>query len=199
MFTGIIEKQGEILQVESHGSSLQIHVKTDFTGIQLGDSIAVNGVCLTVTDFSPSGDLSFFLSPETLEKTGLNSVQKGTCLNLERALTLQTRLSGHFLQGHVDGTADFLGAQFQSGCHSLRFQLPRELARYCVPKGSIGLNGISLTINSVLDQPDQSAIVQVMIIPHTWTHTNLSQLKPHQKVNIEIDILAKYVERLCQC
>ena len=210
MFTGIIENKGRINNLERSGNSLEIHLETGFPDLAVGESIAVNGVCLTVTRPTSQGECDFFLSPETLEKSNLGKVATGDFLNLERALTLQTRLSGHWVQGHVDGKAKWLSAQPESECFAVRFLIPKDLARYCVEKGSICLNGVSLTINSITDNsitdmPDLGlgfeeggSVIQITIIPHTWTHTNLSKLKLGDTVNVEVDILAKYVERLCR-
>jgi riboflavin synthase len=197
MFTGIIENKGRISNLERIGGSLQIHVETGFPDLAVGESVAVNGVCLTATHPTAEGGCDFFLSPETLDKSNLGKISSGDYLNLERALTLQTRLSGHWVQGHVDGKANWLSAHPESECFVVRFLIPKELARYCVEKGSICLNGVSLTINAIEDAPE-SSVIQITIIPHTWTHTNLSKLKLGDTVNVEVDILAKYVERLCR-
>jgi riboflavin synthase len=206
MFTGIVEKQGSVLNYEQSGDSLKVHVASGFSDLILGESVAVNGVCLTVAEDQAyplsSGNAFFFLSPETLSRSNLGTLTQGTVLNLERAVTLQTRLSGHLVQGHVDGKAKLLDVLAHSDTYSLRFEISRELSRYCVEKGSVSLNGISLTLNSVTDigtDPKTSAtILGVTIIPHTWSHTNLSHLKPGDLVNVELDIVAKYLERLCQ-
>lgn len=164
----------------------------------LGESIAVNGVCLTVAEYTDLGDAFFFISLETLERSNLGSVKVGSFLNLERALTLQTRLSGHLVQGHVDGKARLRGIIACSNSTILSFELDPEIAHYCVEKGSISINGISLTINSLSESlPDEKTLIEVMIIPHTWSNTNLSHLQVNDQVNVEVDILAKYVERLC--
>ncbi|MEO5971572.1 MAG: riboflavin synthase [Bdellovibrionia bacterium] len=199
MFTGIIESKGRITNLERFGDSLQIHLETGFSDLAVGESVAVNGVCLTVTQPTAQGECNFFLSPETLDKSNLSKLATGDTLNLERALTLQTRLSGHWVQGHVDGKAEWLSAQPESECYAARFLIPKDLARYCVEKGSICLNGVSLTINSIVDMPDLSgSIIQITIIPHTWNETNLSKFKLGDTANVEVDILAKYVERLCR-
>jgi riboflavin synthase len=202
MFTGIIESKGRIQTLERTGDTLRVRMETEFKDLSIGESIAVNGVCLTATHPTDEGACDFFLSPETLEKSNLGHVVEGDFLNLERALTLQTRLSGHWVQGHVDGLAKWLSAEPEVSnpeCFVIRLALPKELARYCVQKGSICLNGISLTINAINDLKDPSgSVIQLTIIPHTWTQTNLSNLKPGDTVNVEVDILAKYVERLCR-
>jgi len=200
MFTGIIERQGKVLNLESQGDSLKILVASGYSDLELGESVAVNGVCLTVAELpsSSSGDASFFISSESLQRTNLGSLKLGSLLNLERALTLQTRLSGHLVQGHVDGKAKLLEIVPGSESYPMSFELPEELSRYCVEKGSITMNGVSLTINSATETVGNRVRVDVRLIPHTWSHTNLSQLAPGDFVNIEVDILAKYVERLCR-
>jgi riboflavin synthase len=195
MFSGIIEKLGKVIDTSRTSDSLKIRVQTGYPDLENGESVAVNGVCLTVAERTNEGEAFFFLSQETLDRSNLGSITKGTLLNLERALTLQTRLSGHWVQGHVDGKSKLLEVISHSESHALQFEIPLSVSRYCVEKGSITLNGISLTINSIRETADRAEI-GIMIIPHTWTHTNLSQLKAGDEVNVEVDILAKYVERL---
>ncbi len=204
MFTGIIEAQGVITRLEKQSDSLQITLPCPFVDVALGDSIAVNGACLTVaTIFSQSpdsrtsetSDVLFFISAETLAKTNLDQLREGSSVNLERALTLNTRLSGHLVQGHVDGKARLIEVTPVGESFKMRWQLPASLSRYCISKGSITLNGVSLTINQLDDKRHE---FEIMVIPHTWTHTNLSRLQPGDEVNLEVDLLAKYVERLCQ-
>jgi riboflavin synthase len=190
MFTGIIEESGT---VETTGARLSIgcsHVLSDLT---LGASIAVNGVCLTAVEIRADG-FSADLAPETLERTNLGDLKPGEHVNLERPLTLQTRLSGHIVQGHVDGTGSVEGLRaLGDGNWELRVQVPRDLDRYLAYKGSITIDGISLTIASVTD-----GLVKVAIIPHTYEATNLAGRKPGERVNVECDILAKHVARLLQ-
>lgn len=190
MFTGIIEESG---RVEAAGTRLSIgcaHVLSDLTP---GASIAVNGVCLTAVEIRAQG-FSADLAPETLERTNLGDLKPGDQVNLERPLTLQTRLSGHIVQGHVDGTGTVEALRaLGDGNWELLVQVPRDLDRYLVYKGSITIDGISLTIASVKD-----GLVKVAIIPHTYEATNLARRKPGERVNIECDILAKHVARLLQ-
>ncbi|MGK5090357.1 riboflavin synthase [Bdellovibrionota bacterium FG-2] len=213
MFTGIIQATAKILEIEKQPASqdapggaphrsLKFWLDTGFSDISLGESIAVNGVCLTVCEIGNKPSLAtFFASSETLEKTNLNSLTKSSTVNLERALPATdilgspSRLSGHIVQGHVDGLGEFVAAQSSGEARSLKFHLPPRLLRYCIEKGSIAINGISLTLNT-LNDPAQE--IEIMIIPHTWEHTNLKNLKPADPVNIEVDVIAKYVERLCQ-
>lgn len=195
MFTGIIQNLGPLRQIEKASPHFKILIDTGFSDLTLGESIACNGVCLTVAEFNAQGNALFFVSPETLDKTNLGKLALGDSINLERALTLNTRLSGHLVQGHVDGLARLISVTENQDAFELKFEIARELSRYCVSKGSIALNGISLTINSLADEPAQS-VLSLMIIPHTWNHTNLSRVKVGESVNLEVDLLAKYMERL---
>ncbi len=215
MFTGIIEAQGHVTRVERKADSLQITLPCPFEGIVLGESIAINGACLTVAQILPktrptilpntppesSHDLVFFISAETLEKTNLGEIQLNSLVNLERAITLSTRLSGHIVQGHVDGKAQLVEVAPIGESYRMKWQLPAQLARYCISKGSITLNGVSLTINALTTANPSDPLetcLEIMVIPHTWTHTNLSHLRIRDEVNVEVDLLAKYVERLCK-
>jgi riboflavin synthase len=200
MFTGIIQKVGRVLEIEKSPSQLRVCLDSGFQNVAIGESIAVNGVCLTVTEFKPAGQLFFYVSQETLDRSNLGEIKIGTDVNLERALLASERLSGHIVQGHVDSQAVFLGAKSVGESFEVRFQLPDHLAHYVVEKGSICLNGVSLTINHVIGHESGSADreISIMLIPHTWENTNLSRLQPGQSVNVEIDILAKYMEKLCQ-
>ncbi len=188
MFTGIIEELGV---VEAAGARLSIrcaHVLSDLTP---GASIAVNGVCLTAIEIRPDG-FAADLSPETLERTTLGELQPGDCVNLERPLTLQTRLSGHLVQGHVDAAGAIESLRdLGEGNWEVVVGVPRDLDRFLVYKGSIAIDGISLTIASVDD-----GLVKFAIIPHTWEATNLKRRKPGDRVNIECDMIAKHVARL---
>ncbi|MFZ9594858.1 MAG: riboflavin synthase [Bdellovibrionia bacterium] len=201
MFTGIIEAQGQILSQHWSDGSLRMRLQTGMKDLIPGESVSVNGVCLTVTEPNDQGECTFFLSPETLEKSNLGRQATQSSLNLERALTLQTRLSGHWVQGHVDGIGLWKEAKVNSESVLVQVSIPQRLSRYCVEKGSICINGVSLTINFIAEDRDSSASetrLGITLIPHSWSHTNLSQLKAQDPINIEVDILAKYVERLCR-
>ena len=192
MFTGIIEELGSIESVERHetGSLITIAARIVTSDIEVGDSIAVNGVCLTAINVS---DRSFAadVSPETLERTTLGSLHAGSPVNLERAVTPATRLGGHIVQGHVDGRGTFISAAPQGNFWTVRIGFPPGLARYFVHKGSVTVEGISLTIAALAaDHFD------IAIIPKTWEMTNFSSLAPGNAVNLEADIIAKYVERM---
>ena len=193
MFTGIIQNKAAVLSATPLQGSLNLEVASGFPDVAIGESIAVNGVCLTATEVTPEGNLFFYLSSETLTRSNLKSVIQGTNVNLERAMLASTRLSGHLVQGHVDGLARLSRITHHDSSHETEFELTADLARYCVEKGSIAINGVSLTINRV-----QDLRISIMIIPHTWEQTNFSELKVGDPVNVEVDVIAKYVERQCQ-
>jgi riboflavin synthase len=192
MFTGIIEELGSIASVQRHdaGVSLVVAAGLVTSDIALGDSIAVNGVCLTAVDIS-ANSFSADVSPETLDRTTLGSLDTGSPVNLERPVTLATRLGGHMVQGHVDGRGKFMSATKEGDFWTVRIAFPAELAKYLVYKGSITVEGISLTIAALADDH-----FDIAVIPKTWEVTNLSSLKPGDSVNLEVDVIAKYVERL---
>jgi riboflavin synthase len=198
MFSGIIERLGTVSEARHSNGALTLRIATGYGDLALGESVAVNGVCLTVAALQDGDVAEFFASAETLARTNLGSLSRGAKVNLERAVSLNTRLSGHMVQGHVDGKASLEAIASQSGAWSLTVLLPQDLSRYCVEKGSIALNGISLTINSLAAKPDGALAIGLMIIPHTWEHTNLHTAKPGDAINVEVDVMAKYVERLCQ-
>ena len=192
MFTGIIEELGSVRSIEERGENARIviaaRVVTD--GTNHGDSIAVNGVCLTALDIHPDS-FAADVSRETLQRSTLGSLKPGVPVNLERAVTPATRLGGHIVQGHVDGRGQFVGVEDHGESWTIRIAYPKELGRYLVFKGSVAVEGISLTIAGLTGE-----YFEVAIIPKTWEDTNLSQLKPGDHVNLEVDVIAKYVERL---
>ncbi len=192
MFTGLVETVGKVIQLERAGSAARLAVSATFAGdaVRLGDSIAINGVCLTVVSMD-GGTFVFDVSPETMERTAFRGFKTGTPVNLERALRLSDRLGGHIVTGHVDCVATVVERREQSGNTVFGFRLPRDAARYVVAKGSITIDGISLTVNAVTGDG-----FSVNIIPHTAASTTLQFRKPGDEVNIETDILGKYVERL---
>ena len=183
MFTGIIEEQGK---VQHAGRRLEIGCREVLSDMTIGASIAVNGVCLTAVDIRPDG-FSADLAQETLDRSNLGDLKPGDEVNLERPLSLQTRLSGHLVQGHVDTTASIEALTPTE----LVVRVPLELDRFLVFKGSICIDGISLTIASVED-----GVVRVAIIPHTYAATNLHGRKPGERVNIECDMIARHVDKL---
>jgi riboflavin synthase len=203
MFSGIIERTAKLSRIDrapnargaASAEQVVFTLQTGFTDLTLGESIAVNGVCLTVTHFDSQGDAKFYLSPETLDRTALGSLTENDRVNLERALRLDARLSGHLVQGHVDGIGTLTALQNAGDSHKLQVHLPKPLGRWCIEKGSITLDGISLTLNAVSDTLD-GTLVDLMIIPHTWEHSTLSVRKIGDRMNVEVDVIAKYVERL---
>ncbi len=200
MFSGIIESLGRVRAIEPGDRAIRIVLDTGLRDLALGESVSVNGVCLTVTDLDPAGTAAFFVSPETLHRSSLGRLREQERVNLERAVTPSTRLSGHIVQGHVDGVATLVSVeQVGDAAWSLVLELPDTLRRYCVEKGSITLDGISLTLNAIRSGAAAGRFeIALMIIPHSWTHTNLATLAPGAILNVEVDVIAKYVEQLCQ-
>lgn len=192
MFTGIIEELGSVRSIEERGENARIVISAGVVtdGTNHGDSIAVNGVCLTALDVQPDS-FAADVSRETLQRSTLGSLKPGAPVNLERAVTPATRLGGHIVQGHVDGRGQFAGVEDHGESWTIRIEYPNELGRYLVFKGSVAVEGISLTIAGLTDR-----YFEVAIIPKTWEVTNLSQLRPGDHVNLEVDVIAKYVERL---
>ncbi len=193
MFSGLIQAKARILAREDMNRGQRLQFSHAFSDrLVLGESIAINGACLTVTAFDSK---SFWVevSPESLERTNLGEMELGRSVNLERSLAVGDRLGGHFVLGHVDGLAIVQTIDRAGDFHRVTLRLPPGLTRYCVSKGSITFDGISLTINKVF-QDD----CEVMVIPHTWSETNIGEWTIHQRVNVECDYLAKLVEKL-QC
>lgn len=191
MFTGLIEEVGTVTAVRPNDSTNRLEVSAPRLAarIRLGDSVAVNGCCLTATT-NDAGRLGFDLLQETLDRTNLNALRPESRVNLEPAVAAGAPLGGHFVQGHVDCAAAVLAVEANGADLRLEIELPPEFAPYVAGKGSIAVNGISLTIAEVLP-----ASFAVWIIPHTRAQTNLSDVKPGDLANLEFDILAKYVER----
>lgn len=192
MFTGIIEELGSVHSIEERGENARIVISARIVteGTNHGDSIAVNGVCLTALDVRPDS-FAADVSMETLARSTLGSLKAGTAVNLERAVTPTTRLGGHIVQGHVDARGQLEGVEDHGESWTVRIAYPEEIARYLVLKGSVAVEGISLTIAGLTDRH-----FEVAIIPKTWEVTNLSRLNPGDDVNLEVDVIAKYVERL---
>lgn len=197
MFTGLVEKVGKVLSAEDRRGQRRIQIKTPWTDLQNGESISVNGVCLTVAEFTAKGEAMFFVSEESLDRSNLNKVEMESSVNLERALTLSTRMGGHMVQGHIDTKGLILNLNEGSDHHKVTVALDHKYGRYCVEKGSIAINGVSLTINSLTETKLNEFMVSFLIVPHTWKNTTFSELKIGDEVNVEVDILAKYIERLC--
>jgi riboflavin synthase len=190
VFTGIVEQVGVVEDFTS--GTLLVRAENDPSDpFRVGESVAVNGCCLTVA--SHDGHLRFDLSGETLSRTALGSLQRGSLLNLERAMRADGRFGGHIVQGHVDAVGHVADISTGENAHILRFRAPEGYERYLIDKGSVTISGISLTVVS-----PKGPEFDVWIIPHTWEHTNLHGLRRGDAVNMEFDVLAKYVERLLQ-
>jgi riboflavin synthase len=192
MFTGIIEELGAVRSIENRGENARIVIDARIVteGTNHGDSIAVNGVCLTALDIQPDS-FAADVSRETLARSTLGNLKPGTLVNLERAVTPATRLGGHIVQGHVDARGTFVGVEDHGESWTVRIGYPKEVGRYLVFKGSVAVEGISLTIAGLTDE-----YFEIAIIPKTWEVTNLSRLQPGDGVNLEVDVIAKYIERL---
>ena len=195
MFTGIVEETGRIESLESRGDGARLRVvcAAVLADAFTGSSIAVNGCCLTALDLKP-GSFAADIAPETMRRTNIGDLRAGSLVNLERPLSPQSRLSGHIVQGHVDGTGELRSLEaLGNGNWWLQLRVPDELDRYLVFKGSIAIDGISLTIASI-----EAGLMSVTIIPHTYAGTNLKTKRPGDRVNLECDVLAKHVEKLLQ-
>ncbi len=194
MFTGIIEELGTVKVINPRGQDARIVIEAQIVteDAHEGDSIAVNGVCLTALDVQKTSFVAD-VSRETLNRSTLGYLQTGTRVNLERSVTPVTRLGGHLVHGHVDARGTFLGAEAHDGSWTVRIGYPAEIARYLVFKGSVAVEGISLTIAELHDNH-----FEIAVIPKTWEVTNFSHLRPQDPVNLEADVIAKYVERLLQ-
>ena len=192
MFTGLIEEIGRVLCIRTtnRGTQLQLTAPKLAPKVAVGDSIAVNGCCLTVSAHRGE-QLTFDLLEETLARTNLKQLQRESPVNLERALVAGAPLGGHFVQGHIDCAAKVISFERAEDDYRLEVELPADFSHYAVYKGSIAINGISLTVAELLEKS-----FAVWIIPHTKRHTNIDSVEPGDLVNIEFDILAKYVERM---
>lgn len=189
--------RGTVLEASRSGGDMRLHVNSgdlDLSTCTEGDSIAVAGACLTM--LKPESRTFYAdVSAESLALTTLGNLRSGSLVNLELALTLQDRLGGHLVSGHVDGLGTLLGRHADGRAQRFEFEVPQELARYVAPKGSITIDGVSLTVNTVSDD-GQVARFSVCLIPHTLEVTTLGELQPGQQVNIEADLVARYLERL---
>ncbi len=192
MFTGIIEDKGRVLRVERREQArrLSLQLAAHLTELQLGDSISINGVCLTVMDKKGQA-VELDLSSETLERTALGTLKEGDQVNVERALRLADRLGGHIVTGHIDGTGVISGKRRETDFLHLWVRIPSSVTKYVVPKGSIAIDGISLTVNEC--EGDE---IRMTLIPHTVERTTLIHKNVGDQVNVETDILGKYVEKL---
>lgn len=193
MFTGIVEELGRVVSLEPRGAGAHLTVQCSeiLEDATVGASIAVNGACVTAVELD-TDRFSADLAPETLKRTNLGDLKAGSPLNLERPLRANSRLDGHFVLGHVDGTAEIVSLEpLGEGNWWLRVRVPEELTRYIVSKGSVAVDGMSLTVAEIKD-----AVVSFTIIPHTYEHTTLHAYSAGSRVNLEVDILAKHLERL---
>ncbi len=192
MFTGIITDLGKISKKEFIGLDLRFVITADYNDIQLGESIAINGVCLTVTKCHKN-EFCVDVSQETLRCSALKKLNVNDIVNLERSVKASNRLGGHWVSGHVDGLSRIIEIRLQGQSRLLRLSMPKELSGLIAAKGSVTLEGISLTVNTV-----NNSEFTVNIIPHTWQHTTLHHKHVGDELNLEIDVLARYVQRLLQ-
>lgn len=193
MFTGIIESIGSIRSLTPKGGDVRVYVATgklDLTDVKLGDSIAVNGVCLTAVEL-PGDGFWADVSRETLDVTAFNELKAGSRVNLEKALTPTSRLGGHLVSGHVDGVGEVVARADNARAIQFRLRAPDALAKYIAHKGSITVDGTSLTVNAV-----EGAEFELTIVPHTLAETIMGDYRPGRRVNLEVDLLARYLERL---
>jgi riboflavin synthase len=193
MFTGIVEELGEVIGVDDLGDSARLTIRGPVvtSDARHGDSIAVNGVCLTVLESTAEGRFSADVMAETLNRSSLGALEPGSPVNLERAAAVNSRLGGHIVQGHVDGTGAVISRSPSQHWEVVRVSLPPELSRYVVEKGSITVDGVSLTVSAIGDD-----FFEVSLIPTTLGLTTLGRAQPGTRVNLEVDVIAKYVERL---
>ncbi len=200
VFTGIVEELGEVVALEEFQDAARLTVRGPLVtaGASAGDSIAINGVCLTVTA-SSDGTFSADVMGETLSRSGLGALGRGAAVNLERPVRLDGRLGGHLVQGHVDGTGTIRERRPGERWDVVRISIPPQLARYVMEKGSIAVDGVSLTVSALgtgPDAEDQPDWIEVSLIPETLARTTMGRKQPGETVNLEVDMIAKYVERL---
>ena len=192
MFTGIVEEIGQVVSVDNQNDLSKVSIKTEkiLESAKIGDSISINGVCLTVISIQ---DLVFTseIVKETLSKTNLKYIKAGDCVNLERAMRADSRFDGHIVQGHVEGVGKVKKILKDNDSFIISIEIPQSLSDYCIHKGSITINGVSLTI-ALLEEK----LIDIWIIPHTLSHTTFSSINENDYVNIETDIIAKYVEKI---
>ena len=198
MFTGIVAELGEVAGIEQRGDAARLTIRGSTEGVSPGDSIAVNGVCLTVTGIL-DGTFTADVMGETLDRSGLGALRAGAPVNLEQSLRLADRLGGHLMQGHVDATGTIISRSPAEHWDQVRISLPASISRYVVHKGSIAVDGISLTVSALGppgDGPDGDTWFEVCLIPETLKRTTMGVRRPGEVVNLEVDVIAKYVERL---
>lgn len=198
MFTGIVEELGEVTHLDDLGDSARLTIRGPVvtSDARHGDSIAVNGVCLTVVDVLPDGGFTADVMAETLNRSSLAAARAGSLVNLERAAALNSRLGGHIVQGHVDGTGEVIARTSSEHWEVVRIALPAALSRYIVEKGSITVDVVSLTVSALAGDGSDSDWFEVSLIPTTLSLTTLGRAVVGTPVNLEVDVIAKYVERL---
>ncbi|MDB4184136.1 riboflavin synthase [Alphaproteobacteria bacterium] len=187
MFSGIIQDVGKISSLVKLDNFIRVSITSTIKSYKIGSSICCSGICLTVTSIPKKNTFTVDVSPETLEMTNANNWSEGMPINIENSLKLGDEISGHFVFGHVDGIGKLISIKEISNCWLIKIQLPKNLRKFTAQKGSISLNGISLTINKVKDN-----IIDLMLIPHTFENTTFSKLKKNSLINIEVDMLARY-------
>jgi len=195
MFTGIVAELGEVAAIEDRGDAARLTIRGSTEGVSPGESIAVNGVCLTVTGIMDDTFTADVMG-ETLNRSSLGALAPGAPVNLERAIRLADRLGGHLVQGHVDATGTIISRTPAAGWDQVRISLPGKISRYVVEKGSIAVDGISLTVSALTPAGAADGWFEVCLIPETLKRTTLGTAEPGGTVNLEVDVLAKYVERL---
>ncbi len=195
MFTGIVAELGEVDAIEHRGDAARLTIRGDTEGVTAGESIAVNGVCLTVTGVL-EGTFTADVMGETLDRSGLGALTTGAPVNLERSVRLADRLGGHLVQGHVDATGTIVSRSPAAHWDQVRITLPASISRYVVHKGSIAVDGVSLTVSALGSGNQAGEWFEVCLIPETLKRTTLGTRQPGEVVNLEVDVIAKYVERL---
>ena len=196
MFTGIIECLGKIESISQGASSMTLSIQCSFAReLALGESVAVNGVCLTVASKTESS-FSADVTPESFRRTSLGKLSSGSPVNLERAMPMNGRFGGHIVSGHVDGTGTFSGVQKEENAMNVSVRVPLELGKFIIEKGSVAIDGISLTVAKV--EYGRGVVFSVAVIPHTWQNTNLSSMQEGQGVNIECDVVGKYISHFLE-
>jgi len=199
VFTGNIEQVGKVISMEEKRGQTRIIVQTKFSDLAVGENISLNGVCLTVVEFSPKGEICFLLNEDILSCSNLKNLEAEKKVNLERSLTLQNHISGHVVYGNIDTTGTLLSivAGASVSPYKLSIALDPKYGRYCAEKAPISVNGVSLTIHSLQETKHKEFLISALVTSSTWQNTSFAELKVGDSVNIEVDILAKYIERLC--
>ena len=200
MFTGIIEAVGQVVASQSKQGDIRLRINTgklDLSDVKLGDSIATNGVCLTVVEL-PGDGFWADVSKESITHTNITDWKMGKAVNLEQALTLATRLGGHMVTGHVDGLGTILSRNEDARSVLFKIKAPAELSKYIAAKGSITIDGVSLTVNAIEDAPAGATIFDLNIVPHTVQETVIKDYQVGNTVHLEVDVIARYLERMMQ-